>query len=37
MKTTPNYFAILVSVAKANLSGWYVLLALLFLSMLMAG
>ena len=37
MKITHNTFAAYVAALKANLSGWYVLLALLLLSVLMSG
>lgn len=34
MKLIPGKYAAFVAIAKSNLSGWYVLLALLFLSVL---
>ncbi|MBC5992873.1 hypothetical protein [Pontibacter cellulosilyticus] len=37
MKIIPSKYAPLWAVAKSNLSGWYVLLALLFLSLFMSG
>mgnify|MGYP005752090243 CR=1 FL=1 len=37
MKNIPGKIAPLVAVAKSNLSGWYVLLGLLFLSVIMSG
>lgn len=37
MRTLLNSFAALAVAAKSNLSGWYVLLALLFLSVLLSG
>ena len=37
MKIIPGKYAPLWAVAKSNLSGWYVLLALLFLSLFMSG
>ncbi|MEJ8801046.1 hypothetical protein [Pontibacter sp. H249] len=37
MKIIPGKYEPIVAVAKANLSGWYVLLALLFLSVFMSG
>lgn len=36
MKIQSNMFAVVVSVAKANLSGWYMLLALLFFSVVLS-
>lgn len=37
MKIIPGKYAPFVAAAKSNLSGWYVLLALLFLSVLFSG